>query len=123
MHRFPKSWYKRTNRRNFPKQLAKIERRRARLRQLRASIKLDPQQEAELKEQEAAARRVDIGYYIGTSENTPYRLSDFARNGKWGRDRTCKVCFRCLLLRRDFNIFIFAGVHPKAQETPAQSLR
>ncbi|TFK25468.1 hypothetical protein FA15DRAFT_655145 [Coprinopsis marcescibilis] len=65
LHKEPKSWYPRTNKR-------RLERNKNR--------------DSEFQEQQRAARLVDLPYYIGTSENHYHSLTEFARNGPHGED-------------------------------------
>ncbi|KAG2012178.1 ubiquitin and ribosomal protein S27a [Coprinopsis cinerea AmutBmut pab1-1] len=84
-HRFPKSWYRRTNRQQVVKQISRIERRRARLRKLRQNN--IPAELAELKTK--AARSPHLPYILGASHSSSYMLSDFAQNGALSSDPAC----------------------------------
>ena len=76
--------YKRTNRKEFVQQLARIERRQARIRQM------CPQNSAtELGDEERAARP-EVHHAIGQSENFPEHLSLFVQ--KHSGDPAIEVC-------------------------------
>ncbi|TFK16763.1 hypothetical protein FA15DRAFT_606458 [Coprinopsis marcescibilis] len=69
-------------------QLARSERRKARL--VRLHQKLTNAQKKELEVQRKASRNPEPGYFIGTSENDFRPLSDFAVNGKNKADILCQ---------------------------------
>ncbi|TFK25959.1 hypothetical protein FA15DRAFT_638473 [Coprinopsis marcescibilis] len=90
MHRRPKAWYRRTNRRQVSMQLSRIERRRARLLKLRRKVMLkDRNQAYELEVQRQAARDPNPGFFIGMSQGLSLSLKDFADNGVHRDDPAC----------------------------------
>ena len=95
MHRFPKNWYRRTSKRNIRKEIARQERKVARMRALRQQInKAKKTAGKEFDEQKAAARNPEIRYYIGITQNCPVSvlsLSQPSPDGTPGVDPLRKV--------------------------------
>ncbi|KAG2008934.1 hypothetical protein CC2G_014312 [Coprinopsis cinerea AmutBmut pab1-1] len=89
LHRSPKAWYRRTNKRRVMKQLTRMERRRARMKQLRSRLAKDRKLVADLTGHMAAARLPHLSYYIGASENVFHPLPNFAQNGAYRHDPVC----------------------------------
>jgi hypothetical protein len=76
--------YKRTDRKEFVKQLARIERRQARIRRIR------PQKPASQRDDEECAARPEAHYTIGNTENSPEHLGLFVQ--KHSGDPAVEVC-------------------------------
>jgi hypothetical protein len=76
--------YKRTDRKEFVKQLARIERRQARIRRIR------PQKPASQSNDEECAARPEAHHTIGKTENFPEHLSFFVQ--KHSGDPAVEVC-------------------------------
>ena len=70
-HRNAKMRYRRTDRKGFVQQLARIERRQARIRRMR------PQKSASQPGDEECIARPEAHHAIGKTENLPERLSQF----------------------------------------------
>ncbi|RXW12496.1 hypothetical protein EST38_g13358, partial [Candolleomyces aberdarensis] len=80
MHRYPKRWYQRTSKKNVRKEIARHERKVARIRRIRQKInEAKKKQGKDMEEQKAAAKNPDIHHYIGTSQNCPVSLIDLSR--------------------------------------------
>lgn len=74
-HRTPKARYKRTDKKAFVRQLARIERREARLRRLQAKLRKDSNVHAE-----AVAHAPQEHHHIGSSQNVYEHIGTFLRN-------------------------------------------
>lgn len=82
-HRNPKASYLRTNKKGFEKQLAQIERRRARIRRFQEKFPADPSTKETLVS-------IDDRYEIGLNEKYPRYIPQFL-NENIG-DPAIKVC-------------------------------
>lgn len=71
IHRYPKSHYKRTSKRNISRQLSRIQMRQARIRKLKKQLLLDPDEE--YRDEDACK----LPYFIGKSQNCAIDLSAF----------------------------------------------
>ncbi|TEB29042.1 hypothetical protein FA13DRAFT_1597683, partial [Coprinellus micaceus] len=94
-HRFPKARYRRTNRKQTPHQLSRIQTRQARIRKLKKQLFPPPD------EGPCNPERDNASYFIGKSQNLPVSLSYFLRvnvNDPATRDFYPKL--RCHLLPR-----------------------
>jgi hypothetical protein len=76
--------YKRTDRKEFVKQLARIERRQARIRQIR------PREPASQSNDEECIARPEAHHTIGKTENLPEHLGFFVQ--KHSGDPAVEVC-------------------------------
>lgn len=74
-HRSPKSWYSRTDRKDYETQLSQAERHQARLRQIRSEI--DPQPSSVRSSHSEGGPQLGPSYVIGTSKNCPIYLDYF----------------------------------------------
>lgn len=75
-HRNPKSLYTRTSRKQFEKQLAKMERMQARVRRIRR--KVDQARESELQpDEDPVPESLAVKYHIGKTQNNPIDLGPF----------------------------------------------
>jgi hypothetical protein len=92
-HRTPKSRYKRTSKKNYLKQLTQIERRQARIRQIRT--RLNAGNTSGQNEVEHAFSPVSQ-YYIGKSQNEPVVLPIFLQEN-YGDPaiKVRKTCGQC----------------------------
>jgi hypothetical protein len=75
-HRKPKSWYCRTSKKKFVRQLTQIERRRTRIRLIRQR-KMSELSGA--KQKEFVADSPEAHHHIGTAENNPEHIGSFLR--------------------------------------------
>jgi hypothetical protein len=80
-HRTPKSRYKRTSKKNYLKQLTQIERRQARIRQIRRQLNAGKTTSACDGEVEYASSP-KARYYIGKSQNEPVVLPIFLQENR-----------------------------------------
>lgn len=87
-HRSPKSRYRRTSRKNFEKQLCRIERRQARICQIRQKLK-DRQKTQEVFDHEKGPKTTTHDYHIGNTQNHPIDLGILA--GENCHDPAAKV--------------------------------
>jgi hypothetical protein len=90
-HRTPKTNYTRTSKKEYVKQLTRIERRQARIRQIRAQlggVGLSPNVQE-------FATRPEAQYHIGTSQNEPKYISFFLQQN--AGDPAIKASFQCPL--------------------------
>jgi hypothetical protein len=97
-HRSPKAWYTRTSRKHFIKQLTKIERRRARLRRIRARH----QTAGKLRDEEVPITP-EAHHTIGKSQNYPENIPLFLQ--KYVGDPAVKV--KVIFSSADSNILMY----------------
>jgi hypothetical protein len=83
----PKAWYRRTNKKGFIKQLAQIERRRARIRHIKKANCLKHRKAS--NEQVQAAQCAESHHFIGKSRNFPQHVGMFVT--KYSGDPALKV--------------------------------
>ncbi|KAJ3530549.1 hypothetical protein NMY22_g8529 [Coprinellus aureogranulatus] len=76
-HRYPKMHFKRTNKRNVPRQLSRIQARQSRIRKLRKQLLPDISEKYRGSEEQAAS------YFIGKSENHPIELPAFIQTKRY----------------------------------------
>jgi hypothetical protein len=82
-HKLPKSWYKRTDKKTYRAQLAKIERRRANIRSIKSRHGCaEPKPVADLRD----------AYRVGKSQKAYHPLTDFVANVGNKYDPALKVC-------------------------------
>jgi len=74
-HRRPKGWHRRTDRRNFIKQMTRIERRQARIRRIKHKTTSTSKAACE----KDIATTPDVHYHIGKSENRHEHIPSFLR--------------------------------------------
>jgi hypothetical protein len=74
-HRTPKARYRRTDKKDFVRQLARIERREARLRRIRAKLS-----NAGQLQEETVAADPQKHHHIGRSQNNYHHIGTFLRN-------------------------------------------
>jgi hypothetical protein len=80
-HRTSKARYKQTDKKDFVRQLAKIERREARLRRLRAKLSDGGLSDGgQLQDEETVAADPLKHHHIGRSQNNYYHIGTFLRN-------------------------------------------
>ena len=72
-HRFPKARFHRTNKKQTPYQLSRIQTRQARIKRLRKQL-VPP-----LEEGSPGSGEEDASYFIGKSQNMPVPMSRFLR--------------------------------------------
>ncbi|KAJ3533663.1 hypothetical protein NMY22_g7246 [Coprinellus aureogranulatus] len=89
-HRFPKSRYRRTNKKNVPRQLSLIQTRQARIKRLRGQL-YPSRDEVGPFEQPFTSEGNGRRYFIGQSQNQPVKLPHFIRLNS--NDRATKACF------------------------------
>lgn len=88
----PKSWYPRTDRKEYESQLSQIERRQARLSSIRARLGSDClKSEKQLRQRlevqatlDSGLLEVDRHYSIGANRNCPVALDDLIDRSGWG---------------------------------------
>lgn len=103
-HRRPKARFTRTDKKDFIKQMTRIERREARLRRIRAKLR----RPAIVRNGNARGKKsLDGRYHIGESENVYYHIGTFLRNN--AGDPAVKVnlwfnfsLFHPLKMRKDY---------------------
>ncbi|TEB15351.1 hypothetical protein FA13DRAFT_1721217 [Coprinellus micaceus] len=95
-HRFPKSWYPRTDRKDYELQLTHMERRQARLSDIRASLDsnsqgIGPSSDARLSNDSAppgglgeSLLELERHYIIGANQNTSITFNALADRSDWG---------------------------------------
>ncbi|TFK18413.1 hypothetical protein FA15DRAFT_603337 [Coprinopsis marcescibilis] len=90
LHKLPKDWFSRTNRRNVRRQITRIERRKGRLKTLarKHSDQLS-HQDLPSPEKQAPSADPEIPFLKGTSTNEFISLSLFADNGVYSQDPLC----------------------------------
>lgn len=98
-HRHPKSCYLRTSRKNFEKQLGQIERRQARIRQIRQKFN-ETNKTKEVFICEEKPKSKTLKYHIGKTQNHPVDLSTLAQNAS--TDPAAKVCFVIAFIPKKF---------------------
>jgi hypothetical protein len=76
-HRTPKARYKRTSRKFFNAQMAKIERREARIRRIRE--RLSPGRAKKIQVN-GAASTPHLSYHIGKNQNNPEHIQNFLQH-------------------------------------------
>ncbi|KAJ3512823.1 hypothetical protein NMY22_g15219 [Coprinellus aureogranulatus] len=80
-HVFPKSQYRRTNKKDVPKQLSRIQARQARIKKLRRQLYPSAEERGQT-DQFLVSTHAQAGtppYFIGRSQNSPVNLSHFLR--------------------------------------------
>lgn len=118
MHRYPKRWYQRTSKKNVRKEIARHERKVARIRGIRQKLNEAKRKRGkDIEEQQSAAKNPDIHHYIGISQNCPISLIDLSRvyaDDTPGLDPLGKVSssFGALI----FHLKISQGFVPKLRE-------
>ncbi|KAG6902604.1 hypothetical protein DXG01_000685, partial [Tephrocybe rancida] len=75
-HRTVKARYRRTDRKEYSKQIARVERREARLRRIQA--KTDPMERAD--DGTASEASPEVHHQIGKTENLPVHLGTFVQS-------------------------------------------
>ncbi len=121
-HRSPKSRYLRTSRKDFEKQLGRIERRQARIRRIRQKLD-DSKKIRESFVKEKGPQSTDITYHIGKTQNHPLDVRDLAQKHRLdpaarvsGSDLSIKIRTQCL------SVFD-TGIHEGFEGSPlSQSL-
>lgn len=88
-HRSPKARYKRTDRKEFIRQLTQIERRQARIRRIKQQTSMT-KPKADLYQQRETAITPEQHHHIGQNENTYEELGAFLR--KHHDDPAVVVC-------------------------------
>ncbi|TEB23585.1 hypothetical protein FA13DRAFT_1571092, partial [Coprinellus micaceus] len=73
-HRFPKSRYRRTNKKGVSRQISRIQTRQARIKRLRNQIYPSPDEGPPLQ-----VGMGNTGYFVGKSQNQPVNISHFLR--------------------------------------------
>ncbi|KAG2014244.1 hypothetical protein CC2G_011079 [Coprinopsis cinerea AmutBmut pab1-1] len=87
-HGDPKGWYQRTDKRNYRNQIAKIERRRARIRKIRhkleaeLGIKVTQSLQAVVTAKSAATISPNVHHHIGSNQNEPVHLLNVTTTAK-----------------------------------------
>lgn len=91
-HRRPKARFSRTDKKQFIKQMTRIERREARIRRIRAKLRMP----IKSKKSKTTGKAMKDRYYIGQSENEYRHIGTFLRNNSG--DPATKVGIIILLL-------------------------
>ncbi|KAH7918336.1 hypothetical protein BV22DRAFT_1134671 [Leucogyrophana mollusca] len=76
-HRRPKRWYTRTSRKQYVKQITKIERRQARIRHIREQLGNQVTRDARGDESDSMAHSPEVHHVIGSSQNIPCNIPSF----------------------------------------------
>lgn len=107
-HRVPKSWYPRTDKKDYESQITHIERRQARLSAIRAQLDTREGKDSNSGGQPSAQCPPSQGesllelerhYIIGANRNSPITLDSLADRSSWGaRDPYLVVCC-CIPIR------------------------
>lgn len=92
-HRSPKSRYHRTSRKDFEKQLGRIERRQARIRRIRQKLDKSNENKSNETRKELAHEKGPeswaVEYHIGKTQNYPVDLAVFSQEKR--HDPAAKV--------------------------------
>lgn len=108
-HRSPKARYRRTDRKNFVKQLTQIERRQARIRRIKQRNTMHKAPTKPLWPQETAISP-EQHHFIGQNENTYEEFGAFIR--KHRDDPAVIVCFSYALFQVIANYMYIPGFSP-----------
>ncbi|KAJ2935903.1 hypothetical protein H1R20_g1191, partial [Candolleomyces eurysporus] len=105
-HRLPKSWFPRTDKKDYQEQMAHIERRQARLARIRAEI-LEPSAEGAnymgRMNLEHAEAGVDSRYVMASNQNQPFDLGSAAVNCVGAIHHDQYLICNVMLLNADFS--------------------
>ena len=98
-HRSPKSRYQRTSRKDFERQLSRIERRQARIRRIRQRLD-EINKNRQVIGHEEGPENSTSSYHIGKTQNYPLDLGDLARKNL--QDPAAKVTWSITVTSSSF---------------------
>jgi hypothetical protein len=116
-HRRAKAWYKRTNRKNFIKQMTQIECRQARLKEIEAKISAGSQPSITVDD-ETISGPPEAHHIIGKTQNIHEGIGHFYQRNRG--DPAFKVCaYYHYPQLRQYLIKAKTGLHSRAQTAPS----